>query len=55
MSRLAAWWYGAIALGFLLLAVNRAILGEKTWLIGVRLAIALGFAVLSALEFRVKR
>jgi uncharacterized membrane protein YgaE (UPF0421/DUF939 family) len=49
------WWYLAIALGFLLLAVNRAIVGEKPWLIGVRAVIAIGFAVLAALEFRTKR
>ena len=48
------WWYSAIALGFLLLAVNRAIVGERPWLIGVRAVIALGFAVLAALEFRAK-
>ena len=55
MSRMVAWWYGAIAMGFLLLAVNRAILGERPWLIGVRLVIAAGFAALSTMEFRAKR
>ena len=48
------WWYLAIALGFLLLAVNRAIVGEKPWLIAVRAVIAIGFAVLAALELRRK-
>src|SRR5690242_18624073 len=40
-SRWMAWWYSAIALGFVLLAINRAIIGEKLWLIGVRVVIAL--------------
>jgi hypothetical protein len=53
--RWTAWWYFAIALGFFLLAINRAILGERPWLIGVRLLIAFGFAALSALEFRGRR
>jgi hypothetical protein len=47
-----AWWYLAIALGFLLLAANRALVGEKLWLIGLRLVIAAGFGVLSWFEFR---
>ena len=49
-----AWWYSTIAIGFVLLAINRAILGEKPWLIGLRLLIALGFGALAALEFRTK-
>ena len=49
-----AWWYCAIALGFMLLAINRAILGERPWLIGLRFVIALGFGALAALEFRAK-
>lgn len=53
-SRWMAWWYAAIALGFALLAINRAIVGEKLWLIGVRVVIALGFAVLALMEFRTK-
>jgi hypothetical protein len=52
--RWVPWWYSAIALGFALLAVNRAIIGEKAWLIGLRAVIALGFAILAALEFRAK-
>jgi hypothetical protein len=53
-SRWMAWWYTTIALGFALLAINRAIVGEKLWLIGVRIVIALGFAALAAMEFRTK-
>jgi hypothetical protein len=52
---LLAWWYVTIALGFLLLAINRAILGEKPWLVGVRVVIAAGFAGLAAIEFRAAR
>lgn len=50
-----AWWYAAISLGFVLLAINRAISGERAWLVGVRLVIAAGFAVLAGFEFRAKR
>ncbi|MGI9071048.1 MAG: hypothetical protein ACR2JB_06930 [Bryobacteraceae bacterium] len=53
-SRWMAWWYTTIALGFALLAINRAIIGEKLWLIGVRVVIALGFAALALMEFRTK-
>jgi hypothetical protein len=53
-SRWMAWWYSAIALGFVLLAINRAIVGEKLWLIGVRVVIALGFGTLALMEFRTK-
>jgi hypothetical protein len=53
-SRWMAWWYTTIALGFALLAINRAIVGEKLWLIGVRIVIALGFAALAVMEFRTK-
>ena len=52
--RWSAWWYAAIALGFVLLAVNRAIAGDRPWLVGLRLVIAAGFAVLAAFEFRAK-
>ena len=38
-----------------LLAINRAIYGERVWLVGLRLVIAAGFAVLAAFEFRAMR
>ena len=44
----------AFALGFVLLAANRAIAGDRPWLVGLRLVIAAGFAVLAAFEFRAK-
>ena len=50
--RWLAWWYVTIALGFLLLAIHRTILGERPWLIGLRIAIAIGFAALALMEFR---
>ncbi len=45
-TRLFAWWYFAIAAGFVLLAVNRWMLGERMWLIILRFAIAIGFLAL---------
>jgi hypothetical protein len=45
-ARLFAWWYFAIAAGFILLDINRWILGERIWLIIVRFAIAVGFLLL---------
>jgi len=51
-SRFYAWWYFTIALGFLLLAINRAIVGEKIWLIILRIVIAVGFAMLGYAELR---
>jgi hypothetical protein len=51
-SRLLPWWYACISVGFLLLAIYRVIIGEKPWLIALRVIIALGFAALAAFEFR---
>ncbi len=51
-SRIYAWWYLTIALGFLLLAVNKALTGEKVWLVVLRIVIAGGFAALGYAEFR---
>ena len=45
------WWYAAIAVGFALLAANRALVGEKLWLVGVRVVISLGFGLLAYMEF----
>lgn len=53
--RWMAWWYVAISVAFLLLSISRAITGEKPWLIGVRLVISAGFAILAIFEFKVKR
>jgi len=51
-SRWFALWYFSIALGFVLLAVNRALVGERAWLIALRFVIAAGFAALGYLELR---
>jgi hypothetical protein len=48
------WWYLTIALGFVLLAINRAIVGERAWLVALRLIIAMGFLILAYFEFRAK-
>jgi len=53
-SRLYAWWYFTIALGFLLLAINRMLVGEKAWLIVLRVVIAAGFAALGYIELRAR-
>jgi hypothetical protein len=42
-------------MAFFLLAANRVIVGDRPWLIGVRVVIAAGFAILSMLEFRAGR
>jgi hypothetical protein len=51
-SRIYGWWYLTIALGFLFLAVNKALTGEKVWLVALRFVIAVGFAALGYAEFR---
>ncbi len=51
-SRIYAWWYLTIALGFVLLAVNKALTGEKAWLVVLRFVIAGGFATLGYAELR---
>ena len=51
-TRLFAWWYFAIAAGFVLLGVNRWMLGERMWLVVLRFGIAFGFLVLGVLTWR---
>jgi hypothetical protein len=53
-TRLFAWWYFAIAAGFVLLAINRWMLGERMTLIVLRLVIAAGFLILGVLTWRSK-
>jgi hypothetical protein len=53
-SRWFAWWYATIAVGFVLLAIRSALLGERPFLIALRLVIAAGFAVLAWLQFQGK-
>ncbi len=47
-----AWWYSAIAIGFVLLAIDHLITRDNGWLIAVRAAIAAGFGLLAYMEFR---
>lgn len=51
-SRLFALWYFLIGCGFLLLGVNRLILRDAFWQVGLRWLISAGFFALSYLEFR---
>ncbi len=51
-TKLFAWWYFAIAAGFVLLAINRLLVGERMWLIMLRFAIALGFLLLGYATLR---
>ncbi len=53
-ARLFAWWYFAIAAGFVLLGINRWMLGERIFLIILRFVIALGFLILGVLTWRSK-
>ena len=51
-TRLFAWWYFAIAAGFVLLGINRWMLGERMFLIVLRFLIAAGFLILGVLTWR---
>ena len=51
-SRLYAWWYFTIAAGFLLLDINRWLLGERLRLVILRLVIAAGFLMLGFVTWR---
>jgi hypothetical protein len=53
-SRWFAWWYAAIAVGFVLLAITQGILRGGFWGVALRLLIALGFAALSVFEFQTR-
>jgi hypothetical protein len=53
-TKLFAWWYFAIAAGFVLLAINRWLVGERMWLIMLRFAIAAGFLLLGYATLRSK-
>ena len=51
-SRMFAWWYFMIAAGFVLLALNRWVLGQRPGLIMAQLAAAAAFAILGAISWR---
>jgi hypothetical protein len=50
--RLFAWWYFAIALGYILLAINQGFISRSAWGVILRLVIAAGFAALGYIELR---
>jgi hypothetical protein len=51
-TRLFAWWYYAIAAGFVLLGINRWMLGERMFLIILRFGIGIGFGILGYLTMK---
>jgi len=51
-ARIFAWWYFSIAAGFLLLAVNRLLLGERWPLVWLRFTVSAGFFLLGWLTLR---
>jgi uncharacterized membrane protein YhaH (DUF805 family) len=51
-SKFYGWWYLLIGCGFLLLGLNRLLLGDTFWQVGLRCGVAAGFFALSVLEFR---
>ena len=50
-SRMFAWWYFSIAAGFVLLALNRWLLGQRAGLVLAQLAAALAFALFGAISW----
>jgi hypothetical protein len=50
-----AWWYAAIGIGFGLLAIDHLVTGDKLWLVGLRIVLALGFGFLALMEFKAKK
>lgn len=54
-SRFLGWWYGSIAVGFLLLTLAHAIRREGPLMILPRLGIAIGFGVLAYGELHKKK
>jgi hypothetical protein len=53
-SRWFAWWYAAIAAGFVLLAARSLLVGDRPALVALRLIISVGFAALAWAQFRAK-
>jgi hypothetical protein len=49
------WWYITIAAGFVLLAMQRWVIGERGWQNWVRLLIAAGFGALGWMTLRSQR
>ena len=51
-SKLFACWYAAIGAGFLLLGINRLIVGGVEWINALRFVISAGFFVLAWMQYR---
>ena len=51
-SALLGWWYLTIGAGFALLGVNRMVVGESVWGVGLRWVIAASFLLLGFWELR---
>jgi hypothetical protein len=50
-TRMFAWWYFTIAGGFLLLAMNRWLLGQRAGLVLAQLAAAAAFVLFGAMSW----
>lgn len=50
-TRMFAWWYFSIAAGFVLLALNRWLLGQRAGLVLAQLAAALAFALFGVISW----
>jgi hypothetical protein len=50
-----AWWYFAIGAGFVLLAIQRFLQGERSWLVPLRVIIAGGFVLLGYWQHRASK
>jgi hypothetical protein len=46
------WWYCAISAGFVLISIQRWVIGERGWQNALRLLIALGFGILGWMTLR---
>lgn len=51
-SRMFAWWYFTIAGGFLLLAINRWLLGQRAGLVVAQLDAAGAFTLFGAMSWK---
>jgi len=51
-KRIFAWWYFAIAGGFLLLAVNRLLLGQRAGLVLAQLTTAAAFLLFGLMSWK---
>lgn len=49
------WWYLSIGVGFLLLAIVNSLQHMRLWGVILRVIVALGFAMLAAMQFRYGR